>query len=68
MILTTIFAPIMLIVAILVKLTSRGPIFHRQIRVGLNDSTFTVYKFRSMYVDAEAAHRRRVGDVETIRA
>jgi sugar transferase (PEP-CTERM system associated) len=48
------FSPVMLIVAILVKLTSPGPIFHRQARVGLNGSTFTVYKFRSMYADAEA--------------
>jgi sugar transferase (PEP-CTERM system associated) len=54
LILTIVFAPVMLIVAILVKLTSRGPVFHRQQRVGLNDTTFTVYKFRSMYVDAEA--------------
>ncbi len=46
--------PVMLLVAIAIRLTSPGPIFHRQTRVGLNDSTFTVYKFRSMYVDAEA--------------
>jgi len=48
------FSPVMLIVAIIVKLTSPGPVFHRQARVGLNGATFTVYKFRSMYVDAEA--------------
>ncbi|MGD1069969.1 MAG: sugar transferase [Bryobacteraceae bacterium] len=48
------FAPVILLVAIAVKLTSPGPIFHRQVRVGLNGSTFTVYKFRSMYADAEA--------------
>jgi sugar transferase (PEP-CTERM system associated) len=52
--LLVLFAPVMLIVAIIVKLTSPGPIFHRQVRVGLNGSTFTVYKFRSMYADAEA--------------
>ncbi|MEP6714087.1 MAG: sugar transferase [Terriglobia bacterium] len=46
--------PVMLLVALAVKLSSPGPIFHRQTRVGLNDTTFTVYKFRSMYVDAEA--------------
>jgi sugar transferase (PEP-CTERM system associated) len=51
---TIIFAPVMLIVGLLVKLTSPGPVFHRQIRVGLNDSLFTVYKFRSMYTNAEA--------------
>ena len=54
LVLTAVFVPVMVIVAILVKLTSRGPIFHRQVRVGLNDSTFTLYKFRSMYADAEA--------------
>lgn len=48
------FAPIMLIVAILVKLTSRGPILYRQSRVGLNGVPFTLYKFRSMRTDAEA--------------
>ncbi|MDP9053732.1 MAG: sugar transferase [Acidobacteriota bacterium] len=54
LILTAIFSPVMLIVAVLVKLTSRGPVFHRQSRVGLNNCTFTVYKFRSMYANAEA--------------
>jgi sugar transferase (PEP-CTERM system associated) len=49
-----VFSPVMLITAIVVKLTSPGPIFHRQQRVGLNGRVFTVYKFRSMYVDAEA--------------
>lgn len=47
-------APVMLIVAILVRITSKGPILYRQIRVGKDDKPFTVYKFRSMRVDAEA--------------
>jgi len=47
-------APIMLIVAVLVKLTSKGPALYRQTRVGLNGQEFQVFKFRSMYVDAEA--------------
>lgn len=46
--------PIMLVVAILVRITSKGPVLFRQRRVGLNNTTFTLYKFRSMYVDAEA--------------
>jgi len=52
--LLAVFAPVMLLVALLVKLTSRGPALFRQTRVGLNDRTFSLYKFRSMYADAEA--------------
>jgi len=47
------FSPLMLIVAILIKLTSRGPVLFRQKRVGLKGRKFTLYKFRSMVVDAE---------------
>jgi sugar transferase (PEP-CTERM system associated) len=46
--------PLMLIVALAVRLSSAGPIFYRQVRVGLNGVNFTLYKFRSMKVDAEA--------------
>ncbi|HUG89369.1 MAG TPA: sugar transferase [Planctomycetaceae bacterium] len=48
------FAPVMLAAAGLVKLTSRGPILFRQTRVGLGGRHFTMYKFRTMCVDAEA--------------
>ena len=47
-------SPIMLLVALAVKLTSRGPVLYRQTRVGKNDVPFTLFKFRSMYADAEA--------------
>jgi Undecaprenyl-phosphate glucose phosphotransferase len=43
------------IIAALVKLTSPGPVFYRQERMGLDGKAFTVYKFRSMYMDAEEA-------------
>jgi sugar transferase (PEP-CTERM system associated) len=46
--------PIMMLVAVAVKLTSPGPIFYRQTRVGLNGFAFVVFKFRSMRLDAEA--------------
>jgi len=41
------------IIAALVKFTSRGPIFYQQERMGLDGKAFTVWKFRSMYLDAE---------------
>jgi exopolysaccharide biosynthesis polyprenyl glycosylphosphotransferase len=45
--------PIFLCAAILVKLTSRGPVFFRQTRVGLNKRHFKIYKFRTMVDNAE---------------
>jgi sugar transferase (PEP-CTERM system associated) len=47
-------APAMIVLAALVKLTSRGPALYSQQRVGLQGRPFTVYKFRSMVTDAEA--------------
>jgi len=46
-------APLMVLIALLVKLTSPGPIFYRQERCGLNGRTFHMLKFRSLRVDAE---------------
>ena len=48
-------APIMLVVAVLVRVTSPGPVLFRQTRVGQSNRLFTLYKFRSMRADAEAA-------------
>lgn len=42
------FSPVMLIVAILIKLTSKGPVIFKQERIGLNKKPFIMYKFRSM--------------------
>ena len=49
-----ILMPMMVIVAIIIKLTSPGPIFFSQNRVGMNQRQFRLYKFRSMVADAEA--------------
>lgn len=48
-----ILSPIYIILAIGIKLTSSGPIFYNHERVGKNGKSFKIYKFRSMYVDAE---------------
>jgi Undecaprenyl-phosphate glucose phosphotransferase len=48
-----ILSPLMLLFALLIKLTSKGPVFYRQERCSLNGKTFQMLKFRSMYVDAE---------------
>jgi len=45
--------PVLLVAALLVKLTSKGPIFYSQERVGLDGQTFRIYKFRTMKIDAE---------------
>lgn len=51
--LLALFGPIMLFAAMMVKLTSRGPVLFRQVRVGRGGRLFWCYKFRSMFTDAE---------------
>ncbi|HXI59038.1 MAG TPA: undecaprenyl-phosphate glucose phosphotransferase [Polyangia bacterium] len=48
-------APLFLTLAVAVKATSRGPVFYRQERMGLDGRTFKMFKFRSMRVDAESS-------------
>ena len=55
--LLTVLSPIMLIIALIIKLTSKGPIMFKQNRSGLNGRQFTLYKFRSMIVGAEVKKR-----------
>ncbi len=52
-ILLMVISPLMFFIAIAVKLSSPGPVFYRQVRVGWNNRKFVMLKFRSMPVDAE---------------
>jgi putative colanic acid biosynthesis UDP-glucose lipid carrier transferase len=52
----TVALPIMLVIALLVRLDSPGPIIFRQRRYGLDGKEIVVYKFRSMYVTEDGAH------------
>ncbi len=54
-----ILSPFLLLLGLLVKLTSAGPVFYRQTRCGLGGRKFTVYKFRSMRADADL-HREEL--------
>jgi exopolysaccharide biosynthesis polyprenyl glycosylphosphotransferase len=62
-------APLLVVTAIAVRLTSRGPVFYRQERVGMHGRRFQMLKFRSMVVDADdrraslAAKNERTGPV-----
>jgi Undecaprenyl-phosphate glucose phosphotransferase len=48
-------SPVMILVALAVKLSSRGPVFFRQERMGMDGRTFSMLKFRTMKLDAESA-------------
>jgi exopolysaccharide biosynthesis polyprenyl glycosylphosphotransferase len=54
MFLLVVIGPVLLGVALWVRVTSRGPVLFRQVRVGRDGRHFRIFKFRSMYVDAEA--------------
>ena len=54
-------APVLLVLAIVVRVTSAGPAFFRQERVGTDGERFTMFKLRSMYIDAE----QRLADLES---
>jgi putative colanic acid biosynthesis UDP-glucose lipid carrier transferase len=54
LILLILISPLLMAIAVGVKLSSRGPVFYRQERVGWNNRSFMMLKFRSMPIDAEA--------------
>ena len=51
-------SPVMLLMCILIKLTSPGPLIYRQERVGLHNKNFWMYKFRSMEIQPEAEEKK----------
>ena len=53
--------PFFSIILILIKIDSRGPVFFRQVRVGVNGKHFRIHKFRTMRVDAESEGRLTIG-------
>jgi lipopolysaccharide/colanic/teichoic acid biosynthesis glycosyltransferase len=58
-----VLTPVLLLVAILIKVDSPGPVFYRQVRVGRGGEPFRILKLRTMHVDAD-----RVGGALTVRA
>jgi len=56
----TVLAPVLVIIAVLVRMTSKGPAFFRQERVGLDGRHFTVFKFRTMYLDNDDTLHREL--------
>jgi len=57
-----ILSPLFLILAIWIKLDSKGPIFYKQLRVGKNDENFYLFKFRTMFMNADKNGLITVGD------
>lgn len=53
-----VFSPLLLVIAILIKMDSQGPVLFRQMRLGQYGKTFTFLKFRSMYVNSDASIHR----------
>ncbi|NJC26562.1 sugar transferase [Neolewinella antarctica] len=60
-----VLSPVLIYVAIRVRLSSAGPIFYRQERIGHNGQPFEIIKFRSMYTDAEEAGPQLSSDTDT---
>ena len=58
--------PLMIVVAILVRVTSKGPIIYRQKRLTIGGKYFVIYKFRTMTTNAEAGGAK-MADVDDVR-
>ena len=56
-----VLSPLFLVVAIWIKLDSRGPVFYRQVRVGYKNKDFRIFKFRSMRIGADKGSLVTIG-------
>lgn len=56
-----VLSPLFIILAIWIKLDSKGPVFYRQVRVGLHNKDFRIFKFRSMRVGADKGSLVTIG-------
>lgn len=56
-----ILCPFLLLIAVIVKLDSPGPVFYRQVRVGRNNRDFRIFKFRTMQVDSDKGSLVTIG-------
>ncbi len=54
-------SPFFLIIALLIKIGSKGPVFYMQTRVGINSRDFKIFKFRTMHINADKAGLLTVG-------
>ena len=59
-----ILSPLLLVIALAIKLDSRGPVLFVQDRIGMHKKRFRIYKFRSMYPDAEARKKELMAQNE----
>jgi len=62
--LLTLLSPLLLVIAVAIKLNDRGPVIYRQRRVGRDGATFTMLKFRTMVTDADAIKQTLAADNE----
>lgn len=57
-----VISPFFFIAAFLIKLSSKGTVFYRQVRVGKNNEDFRIFKFRTMYTNADKLGLLTIGD------
>lgn len=59
------FSPLLILVAILIKIDSSGPVFYRQVRVGRYNKDFKIFKFRTMFTESDKKGLLTIGGKDT---